>query len=284
MKIDLQHINLKALMTNRRYLLMAGTIVALTILMIIGAIVPQILGSLETYTQIQQQAQKLQALQTKAQALDQIRDLQQEDRSKVDQALPSEKPLLQLITAINTVAQQAQVSVSEVQLSPGKISTSSAGANAGTSSLAASSSAQSRTASVVAAATSKTSIPGAEKLTVGLKVSGSLAQINQFIQDIEKVAPITDVTSIQLSTGSRSTSVIASSESASPASSFQAKLQLSTYFFTQSIAATIEAPLPKVGAREQDLLANLNSFIFPVFQKQQQLQGGGLQDLFGTTP
>jgi Tfp pilus assembly protein PilO len=281
MKLTLKNINWKTFLTTRRYLVFTGCVVGLTGMMVLGAIFPQVSQSLQLYQESQLEATKLKTLQSKVSALDQIRDLQQADRTKVDQILPSEKPLLQLITALNTVASQSQVTLSEIQLNPGKISTQSGtltgispGGTAGASGSA------TRPAAVTQMATNR-SASGVEKLTVGLTVSGSLEQINQFLENIENVVPITDVTSIQLATAGRSTSVVATG-SANPAAGFQAQLKLSTYFFTQPILATVEAPLPKVGAREQQLLGNLNTFIFPNFQKQQQLQGGGLQDLFGT--
>jgi len=269
---DLKKIDLRAFFNSRRYLVYAMLMVVIGVGIILVEVVPQMSGLIDLVSANNQEQSTVKALQTKVTSLQQVNYLSEFSMSKqVDLALPSEKPLLQLLTGVNTVAQQAGVTLSDIETSPGKLASSSA-------------TAQPLVTGSTAIDDSSTEIPGVNILTIVLKAHGSLDQINNFLDAVEKITPITQATQLKLILDptiiSGGTIATASGTVGSP-DRFEADLHLSTYYFAQPISVAVDAQLPTIGPKEETFLKSLNSYQFPNYQQQQQIQGGGSSDLFG---
>jgi len=278
MKLDINKIDIRTIITSRRYMLFASVMVVIGLGIVIFGVIAQVGSFAELLTANNQAQNTSRALQNKVKSLQEVDYLEEFSKSpQVDLALPFEKPLLQLISGVNSVAQQSGVSLSDITTSPGKLATQSAKvALDGTTVVAAPQRIGDDT---------KISIDGVNVLTIGLKARGSLTQINTFLDLIEKITPITQATKFKLSLAPAVAIQPAASGSAvlqTTTDVYESELELSTYYFAQPIAVTVDTPLPSIGKKEQAFLNSLDTYQFPDYQKQQQVQGGGSIDLFGT--
>lgn len=256
---EIKSFNLRYWTTTRRYLLIAIAFALLAVALVVFGIVPTINQLLEDRSDIAAETTKLDRLRQKLVALDEpdtLAVIQAADQ--INLALPSNKPLLEFMTAINDSAISNQVGVVDIQISPGLISTQSAQAspigNAGRN-------------------RPSTRAPAEyESLVLALRVLGSLDSINQFLQSMERSVPITNVTKISLNEQtSRATGEV----------SFDAEVLLTTYFYTRSVSAAVEAPLPQIDTDSLNFLQELSSFNFPNVGAPSIITGGGSNDLFG---
>lgn len=257
LNFDLKNFNLQRFVFVRRYLMMGLGMLLVGLLLVVFAIAPQIQRSTELNFLTKKDAELLRQLQQKVRELNEVEDLQAYANSqKVELALPSEKPLLQLLSSMSYVAQDSKVTLSDIQTNPGRIASASTTVVApppGTPALD----------------LQQTGLGALPTLNLELNVRGQIDNIYDFLDKIERVTPITQVTGLKLSRVAPNQDL------------YVCKLTLSTYYFTQPIYVTIDAPLPEVGSAEQNFLNQLDTFIFPDFQRQQQIQGGGSSDLFG---
>lgn len=181
---------------------------------------------------------------------------------QVNQILPAKKPLVEMLSAVNLVAAETRVVITGIELSPGKLATASG----------------STSAPAPASSTQKGRDYGT--IEVALVVSGSLNQINQFLSQVEKIAPMTTVTNMSLNKISKPRTLDASLSANLVSENFEAKLTLVSYFFTKSVNASLEAALPELSAKENQLLTSLQDFRDPNQNRQLQLQPSSKTDLF----
>lgn len=277
-----QKINYRYLVHTRRYALIAAGLVVFTLGVLFFLIIPQINTALEQYSQLQKQEELISQLELKSQQLLQLPQSQLFSSStQINSVMPSRKPLLELLSALNEVAGNAGVRYSDLSLSPGKVASEGAAlvvpaTNARTTgtSAAGSAGAASRTSNrPVQAAGVSSGIAGSEALAVSLKATGTLANINIFLREIERVAPLTTVTKLSLieRTGTR----------VDPDSAFEADMEIQTYFFTKSVSATLTSPIPQLTIDQQTIMNELATYRYPSVISQDMIRGGGLQDLFG---
>lgn len=277
-----QKINYRYLVHTRRYALIAGGLVVFTLGVIVFLIVPQINTALEQYSQLQKQEDLISQLEVKSQQLLQLPQSQLfASSTQINSVMPSRKPLLELLSALNEVAGNAGVRYSDLSLSPGKVASEGAqlavprvGSGTTGSSAAGSAGAASRTSNRPAQPAGLSSgISGSEALAVSLKATGTLANINIFLREIERVAPLTTVTKLSLieRTGTR----------VDPDSAFEADMEIQTYFFTKSVSATLTSPIPQITIDQQTIMNELATYRYPSVISQDMIRGGGLQDLFG---
>lgn len=266
-----QPINYRYYLTTRRYLVLTGAAALVAVVIALVGIFPQVQASLTAWGQLQKENQAVATLQKKADELSKVQSsIAFAKADIVNQVLPAKKPLLELLTAISDAAQTTSVQTTEISLSPGSIATDSA-------SLVAQAAAPSRTTK--SGQRAKTvSKKAYDSIDVNMKVLGTLAQINQFFTLVERTAPTSILTSISLNkfnTGRES----------APASPdlqrFEAEITVTTYYYTQSVTAALETPLPPITAVEEKVLAELDNFTFPTVEAQPQVRGGGLENLFG---
>jgi Tfp pilus assembly protein PilO len=251
--ITLSQLTGRALLTTRRYLTVSGVVALSGVLLVVLGIIPQLNASLDLRSQVAKEEKVVTALERKARELEQLPTSNlfvQADQ--INRALPSQKPLLHLLTSLNAVGTQAGVIFEEINLSPGIISTDSA---------------------QPAARTSTRSKGAYQELMIDLKVRGSLAQINTFIEQAERMTPVSSLTSLTLQQLNTQTASAIGPQ-------FDAELTVTTYYFTQPINATIEAVLPRISAEEEKVVAQIENFVSPQVAQQQTIVGGGLVDLF----
>lgn len=263
-KKDKPEINFKSLTTNRRYLLLSGLSGLIALMVVFSGITPQINSLFDLRREINVGQEKVATLRQKTLDLENIEAKEAFNSVElVNKILPSQKPLLELLTSLNMVAGRNRVVFVDMSLSPGKIASESADFLG----VAQKTSAKQKKAQPKAAAT------GYDTLVVELEISGLFSDVQQFFLDIENVAPLTTITSLSLDF--KSDGIIKAADNV------QAELVLSSYYFNQSVTANVSSSLPNIGSQEQEIVAELKNYLLPNINVQQQIQGGGLEDLFG---
>jgi Tfp pilus assembly protein PilO len=251
--------NWRLVVRNRRYLLYGIAVNIFSALMIWQASVPIVSKILELNTDYTKKNTVVRQLEQKNQALNNLQaDTIIAQQTLVNQVLPSRKPVLELLTGINVVAGQTGVSFTDFVISPGEIASDSTAV-----------------ASKKQAAKKGKTNTAYDTIDIKLTAVGTFGQIQEFLRRVEQLAPLTTVTDLDLSIGKRSGGVVQGDDAVS------AELVLNTHFFTQSLQTAISAPLPSLDQTHQDLLAQLQTFIVPTFNQQQEVISSGVLDLFG---
>lgn len=235
---------------TRKELLFAIGIFFGAFLMVVLAILPQINTIQTTNAKLAKEKTELDKYTSKYKELEQIKLSPEFGQSeKIDSILPSKKPLLELMSAINAVAASSQVAITELKISPGEIATTSA---------------QLKQAY-------RQNPAAYDEIELSLKVYGQLNNIQQFMVMIEQISPITTITKITLnqSTNQQSGVVITT-----------AQLSLQTNYFTQQIKTSLTAGLPKISNREKEIFATIQGFTIPEPEEQTEVTGGGQADPF----
>ncbi len=258
MKVDVKGVSWQHLLRTRRYMVIAvalGIGAALLLFYVGTTLISQTVGGVNEFNTKQKDVT---TLRRKALALQDGTLIEQaEDRQKIDILLPSKKPLLQLLNNVGTAAQEAQVTLAEIETTPGRIASGSAQLKADVAKFG--------------GAPTSTKINGTDVLQIGLTVNGTLPQINAFLKNIEHITPLSDITQLQL--------IHLSGENIGEGQ-YQAKLKIASYYFTQPINVRVDAALPEIKGTEQDFLNSLDTFKFSAETQQENIQGGGLNDLF----
>jgi Tfp pilus assembly protein PilO len=257
-----EKVSFSSLLLNRRYLVMSVVGGLLIILILFSGFIPQINSLFELNDQINRDEKKLSALRQKAVDLENI-EAQEAYRyvDSVDQILPSKKPLLELLTSLNMVATRNNVRFNNLSLTPGEIASESA------EFLSSAKSSKKKRSKKTA------NQKEFDTLNVELEISGMFSDMQKFFLDIERVAPLITITGLSLDINSDN--IVKSTDQV------KAELVLSTYYFTQSVSAALETSLPNIGSREQEIITEIRGYSYPTVEAQQQVMGGGLEDLFG---
>lgn len=260
MKLDLEKINIRRLITNRKYLFIFIALVFLSFLIIILAILPQIGSIFDLQNDITKEGKNLSQLQIKLNSLEDAQTLQLvENAVMVDKSLPSYKPLLELMEVINFVARQSGVGIADIQLAPGVLTQEES---------------ESPTQQKTVQKQVSQDLGGYKSLMVSLTVVGNMPEINVFLSQLEKVAPLVNINKIVLSEKKSSTQ--------DGSDSFlEAELEIMTYYFTQSIKAAVNSPLPQVGATQMQLIEEIKNYYVVNTNQNINIQGGGSENLFG---
>lgn len=256
--------NFNTIFRFRRYLTYGVGLIFLSLAIIVAGLIPQITESMALYNQLSTERAMEANLERKVNELQTVQatnDFSQKDL--VDQVLPSKKPLLELLTGLSSSASRTQVSFTDFTVSPGEISTQSSEVtiNASTS----------RRPRGTGSKTPKKKT--SDKIDVKLTVQGSLTNVQRFFEQVESIAPFTTITSLSLNQPGR----VNDDEERL----VEADLVVTTYYFTQSISAALEEPLPIIGESEKEVLNAIRFFNYSSIEEQQQILGGGLSDLFG---
>jgi Tfp pilus assembly protein PilO len=270
MKLSKEYLNQRYLLTTRRFATLAALLAVVGLLLIGFVLVPQVQSILGLVKDLQEANKDASSL---AQKVEQLQNLPQSELlqagTTINNVLPSKKPLLELLTSYNQIARESGVQFSDVSLSPGLIATESAETASSPSSSNPSGS-KKRTA-----APTRRKSTEYDQLDLSLKVSGSLPNINLFLQRVEQVAPLTTVTSMSL------TEKVVRTENAGPSELYEAELVTTSYFFTQSVSATVRSPIPTLSTDQKQVISQISTFLIPQIDEQTAITGGGLQDLFG---
>ncbi len=251
--MQLDKVNIRILLVTRKYLLYTVGLGGIILILATALFIPQSKNAYDTYTKIQSEKPNTTKLTQKRNALDSLpATAEYAQIDIVDKALPSRKPVLELLTSLNTVSQNTGVSLDSFNLSPGIVASSTAALDK----------------------VNKTSGKAFDSLKVEVEISGTFKQVQDFIIQVERVSPFTTVTTMDLS------GVLDESKGADADQVFKAKLDTQTYYFTQSIAVRVDTPLPVLGTPEQSVLGALAAFAPINVPLQTQVTGGGTDDLF----
>ena len=261
--------NIKLFLNTRKHLLLSILFVWGAVSMLFFAIKPQLETVIEQRETLKKDVTQLEGISRKLNELKQIRLSDQfKQKDKVDEVLPSRKPVLELLTSLHQAMQQANVSVAALKINPGEI----------TDEPSAELIAEGGAASKPAAQTtkSKASTKGYSQLQMELKVRGDNDSLDEFLTLIERAAPFTSVVELSI----RDTR-IGRGETAQTIA--EAEMILQTYYYTQTITTNIDDALPAVGEAELRAFNTIQQFIPSDFRKPTQVTSSNIEDLFGIT-
>lgn len=253
--------NLEIFVRMRRNLVYTIGVVLFSVGLIFFAVIPQFKEAWDLRNQHMAEKPKLEKLKQKLASLENIRfapEFAQVDL--VNQALPSKKPLLDLMVSLNNISILSGAVIESFELAPGMIATDST--------------------SLQANARNVKNQGDVDTLDVDMTIVGSDESVQKFLDELEKIAPFTTITKLSLG------SLLAEGE-VNPeidASGRKAEVSASTFFFTKPIKATVEAQLPVVEMADQLVLNQLAQLIPTDLPEQTSVAGGGLEDLFGVDP
>ncbi len=249
---DKSQINFKVIWTTRKYMVFTVGIVALIVCLVAFGMYPQVAAVLKLRAEYQNEKPKLDKLQAKLAELQNVLFTEEFVHAPlVNEALPSNKPLLEFLTSLNTIAVVNEIAVTNFEINPGIIATDASQVNQ--------------------ASKAKGSV---DSLELSLEIEGSFDQLQAFLLDIERISPFTTITTLSLGKG-------ASAADRGTDRLISASLTTKTYFFVQTIKATVEAPLPKLGANDRNVLNALAEFQASDLPEQTEIIGGGVEDPFG---
>lgn len=254
----LEQVNYRVFLVTRKHFVWALAIGMVTAMIIMLAVIPQIRSIFSLQSDLEREQPKLEKLETKLASLDNV--LFSPEYTQIDlvtEALPSKKPLLELLAGLNAASQVTQIQIDELSLSPGLVASDSA--------------------ELIEAL--RNSNESYDSLRLEVNVQGEFQQIQEFIELVERFAPFTSVTSFSLSEQRRSSS--SNEPQFQPNAPVSVEMETETYFFTQSIEVSIDSPLPKLEDAELEVLSKLEELQNSGLEEQLEIQGGGLEDLFG---
>lgn len=260
-KTEIPEFNYKTMFNSRRFLFYAIGVSLLAVIVVLAALVPSVRQIFEIQKKITAQQARASKLRQKVGDLENIeaREAYQYTEA-VNSVLPSKKPLLELLTSLNMVAVRNGVVFTDLSLTPGEIATDAA-------ELAAINKAKINAARANA---------GYDAMDVALSVEGSFGSIKSFLDEIEKIAPLSTINSISLSSSNRGVTV-------SDQDLVSAELMIQIHYFTKPISVALEQPLPTVGVEHNNVLNEIQTYLFPSIEDQKEILSGGLEDLFQIT-
>lgn len=185
---------------------------------------------------IKQETEKLKRLTEKASFLKTLDDLKlSEDLKIITTALPSEKDVPSFMSTVNLLAQEASISVSSIQLSPGKISTDSSRMERG----------------------QKTEVLDelGGKLPIDLEIEGTFDTVKTFLVKMAKAMPIQTVKSISFTRKGDKQGVFGVLSS-----NFSLSIH---YKLLPKFLGKISDPIDKLSPEEEALLSDLVNYTQP---------------------
>ena len=246
--------NLSLLISTRKNLVKAVAFGFTSIVLLILTYT-QITGVFETRKKMEVTQKKIDQLDGKASELQALKQTPEYAQAqKMNDVLPSHKPLLELLNNLNSVANQTNVSITEFKINPGEIISEG----------------EAEQKLSVKKSPTKTDY---DQLNLELSILGQLDNVKQFMTLIERVSPITTITSLTID---RKATNIGNNQQLT-----RADLSLSTYYYTKSVSSTLSSALPKITQEERDIFQAILDFSPPEIENQTYIIGGNNTDLFG---
>jgi len=253
----LEQVNYKVFLSTRKNFVSSLAVSVVAALILLLALIPQIQQIFSIRSELEVEKPKLEKLDAKLAELDAV--LFTPEYAQLDlvsEALPSKKPLLELLDSLNSAAQSSGVQITSFSINPGLVASDAA---------------------ALAAKEAQKSNEDYDHLRLELKLTGQFQQIQNFMAAAERFAPFTSVTTFSLVEQNRDSGV----EQFQPDAQVRTTMTTDTYFFTQSIKVTIDSALPKIGDTQRTVLTKLTELEASNLPSQNQIEGGGLEDLFG---
>jgi hypothetical protein len=241
------------LLLNTRKDLVSAVALGVVSLILIGLTFSQVASALSANGELQKQSAKIDQLNKKVQELEQLKFSPEfAQAEQINRVLPSHKPLLELLNNLNSVASETRVSITEFEISPGEIASDST--------------------QVSSAVNQRANQKDYDQLDLELTIIGPLAQIRSFMDLIERVSPLTTITSLTVDRKVGNIEV----EDAT-----RADLSLSAYYYTKSISSTLSSALPEISTAERAVFQEILQFAPAELERQTTIISGSNQDLFG---
>ena len=240
--------NWKLFWNTRQEYVLAMLFFVLSFMILMVGTLSQIGPIREGLTELKDKQTEVARYESKANQLTELaEDEEFQKSSEIDKVLPSHKPLLEILTNLNNVANTTEVVIKNFSLNPGAIASDS---------------------------TQVKKTVSTEKynyLDLDFSVTGPLWKVQNFMTLIEQTTPISTITSISLNRN------IAEDKNAEA----QATLILRTFYFTQPIKTTITSPLPEINTEDQKILANISNLRPNNLEEQTEVISGNRGNLFG---
>jgi len=263
-----KNLNFKILLNSRKSLLLAILLVWATVFMIFFGIKPQIEAVFEINGKLDEEKQQFQKVSIKLNELKQIKISDQfKQKDKVDEVLPSHKPVLELLFNLQQTAQTSQASIVSLLINPGKIATESAELEL-IQTPATSTRRRGQPAPTVAPSRKRF-----DSLQMELVVRGTQEQIDLFIKTIERITPFTSIVELSIRDVRRGQRDEAETRQ-------EATLVLNTYYYTQVISTSIDSILPTVGEKELRAFNTIMDFVPSEYTLPTEIRGANIEDFF----
>lgn len=254
--IDQKQFNFQIFLATRQQMAIAIALGVGAVGLLLFGILPQGQQALELRAELEKEEPKLVALERKLSDLENIKFTPEFGQADlVEAALPSKKPLLELMMSLSSIAIETGVVIEDFEISPGQIASDSAAL-----------------AQIQAESRRNRRNTAIDSLDLKLMVSGSFSQVQNFLILIEKISPFTTINTLTLG--------VQAQTNQNQEQLIETTLSTKTYYFTQSVQTTVEAPLPKLNNQDVAVLNELSTFVASDLPEQTEILGGGLEDLF----
>lgn len=243
---------------RRSSLLIAVGLLIGSLLVLAFVVVPQTQQAWSLYQKTQKKQDDIAKLQAKLRELDSVTLTGEyvSSRELVESVLPEKKPLLEVLTSLDQVRRASNVELSDLTTSPGLLASGSA-------------------------SPSRSQSSEQQALSLSFTVAGTYDQVSQFMELIEKTAPFTTIKSFKISeqNGTRT----ARNNQLLPTNDdlLRVSMESDTYFAVVNVTHNSTAPIPQLSNQSTAVLNQLRDFATIALPEQREVQGGGLEDLFG---
>lgn len=264
--IKIENINYRLLLSTRKYLFGAIGLSAVIFLLFFAIIFPRI-QQVNLHRQELKESQQL--LQVSTQKLNLLQNVNQttlfQERDRINALLPAYKPLLPLILRLEQLSSQTNVIVTAFDVSPGELSSSTDSAK--------------KESTVVRQVVQ----PNVDSLPLSLSLYGSIDNIYRFLEGLDTLVPLADVTGISLESATGANPLATQSGEIEDATIFNSELTFQAYYYVGAVPVLTDDALPDAQLRP-DLLAKLQTFQLPTVDSLQNIPSGvingGKENLF----
>lgn len=256
-------------LSHRSYLLLSLIFFFSLLAIAIFGIVPEFGRITDLRAQLRQDKNNLATIEQKLIRIeDLVNDPEFAQAETLNRLLSSTNPFLEILYAINELGKENNIVFTNYEYSPGLIATPSARLRVEESGTAALATADTTfNESEFSTATLRQQAQG---FSISIEADGTYANIANFLQQIENVAPLSSVTYVEINN--------------SLLGYASAKLEIMAHYFNPNIIAQLDEPLPTLNNEERELINNLDQFrILNISDLDQEDIIGGKVDLFGNT-
>lgn len=250
-------INFKYLLVTRKFLLISIGLSISSVLIFFALIFPKIQNIHASRQDLNTSQRKLQQLSQRLSILENVNQLDAyQNRETINDILPSYKPLLPLIAGFEQIASDNNLVISTFDVAPGEISTESG---------------------ETVVRSTRARVTNFDSMEITTSVIGQVENLNQFLEDVEMLAPLTEVSSINLAPLRRTVA----SGTGDNSGAFEAQLTLLTYFYTGAIGVQSGQNLPEIATISQEVLPQLQGFrLYSTAAPSSEVFESGRTDLF----
>lgn len=214
----------------RKFLTLSVLAWLIMILLVVLYLVPQITKTVEAYQTLDKSRQELQRLQDKLSFIQTFQgNAFRAQERQIASILPSTKPLLPLLNTLGQLSQSQQVTLTNIELSPGSLSTATAEFSRSTGEL--------------------------QKLPVQISVSGDISRINAFLNALNTATPILEMSDISLSPVGNSVQVSTSS------AQYNGNIGLVAYYAPITVKTVVTQKLPTLSLSDETFIKDLQQFV-----------------------